>query len=121
MEYRTCANPECPNSNPLPIGRFPPSRGESRRELCDDCYRAYKREYQHLQRQKPAIAVPAQHHSRGCADCTMRRRCRKERLWIDGPLPCEGLLDDEIGVEFDPDSSPTVWRMPLLVMDLEAA
>lgn len=117
---RTCANPDCPNPNPLPLDQFPISKGESRRNLCDTCYRAQKREYQRLQRQKPVIAVPALHQSRGCNECSMRKRCRKERLWLNGPLPCEGLLDDEIGVEFEADSSPSLWTMPLMVMDLEA-
>lgn len=42
----------------------------------------------------------------------MLRRCRNERLWLD-VLPCEARLDFEVGVEYDKDSSRSLWTMPI--------
>lgn len=39
--------------------------------------------------------------------------CTSGRLWL-GQLPCETMLPDEAG-EYDPDSSPTLWVIPLEV------
>jgi len=63
------------------------------------------------------ITIQATHHAHtGCNDlCSKWRQCIDDKLWLDGPLPCEGLLDDEIGVEFERDSSPSYWVIPLSV------
>jgi hypothetical protein len=50
--------------------------------------------------------------------CPGWQRCTEGRLWLDR-LPCETLLPFEVGVEFDT-GDLTLWRMPLLVMDVDA-
>lgn len=53
---------------------------------------------------------------RGCnPECPEWRRCTGGRLWVTGPVPCEVLLDFEVGTEFETDSSPSLWVMPLQV------
>lgn len=47
--------------------------------------------------------------------CPEWRGCKAGRLWVTGPVPCETLLPFEIGVEYEVDSSPTFWVMPLQV------
>lgn len=51
---------------------------------------------------------------RGCTGCLMLARCKIERLWLD-TLPCETQLDFEVGADYETDSSPTLWVMPLEV------
>lgn len=64
-----------------------------------------------LRGRKPTARKPGQH---GCnPDCVEWRRCRAGRLWVDGPLPCETLLKWEIENEFEDDSSPSLWTIPL--------
>lgn len=36
-------------------------------------------------------------------------------MWVTGPMPCETLLDFEVGTEYETDSSPTLWVMPIQV------
>ena len=52
--------------------------------------------------------------ARGCTDCPMLPRCNAGRLWLD-TLPCETLLPFETENEYENDSSPTLWVMPLVV------
>ena len=59
----------------------------------------------------------------GCnVSCPGWQECNSQRLWAQAePLPCEGLLDDEIGVEYDTNEL-TLWVMPLTVkVSLETA
>lgn len=45
--------------------------------------------------------------------CRYWRDCTTERLWAKAdPLPCESLLDDEIGCEYE-GGELSVWIMPL--------
>lgn len=63
-------------------------------------------------RTAPPTPVPGQH---GCnPDCPEWQRCRAGRLWVDGPLPCETLLEWEVGLEYETDSLPTLGRMPVV-------
>lgn len=73
-----------------------------------------------LRVKSPVSRKPGSH---GCnPDCVEWRRCRTGRLWVDGPLPCETLLKWEIENEFDGDSSPSYWVVPLVVrVAVEAA
>lgn len=50
--------------------------------------------------------------------CREWRRCTRERLWVDGPLPCESTLDFEVGYEYESDSQPTLWTIPLTAVRL---
>lgn len=47
--------------------------------------------------------------------CPEWRRCKAGRLWVDGPLPCETMLEWETENEFERDSSPSYWVIPLTV------
>lgn len=47
--------------------------------------------------------------------CAGWKQCTEGRQWAKGPVPCETLLDDEIGVDFDPDATPSLWVIPLVV------
>lgn len=62
---------------------------------------------------------PGQH---GCnPDCPEWRRCKAGRLWVEGPLPCETLLPFETKFEYEADSSPSYWVIPLEVrVNIEA-
>ena len=75
----------------------------------------------------PTLNRPKDNKSRiaqfGCNhSCPGWRECNSQRLWAQAePLPCEGLLDDEIGVEYDTNEL-TLWVMPLTVkVSLETA
>lgn len=47
-------------------------------------------------------------------ECPEWRRCTSERLWLD-VLPCEKVLEDEAGVEYETDASLPYWVMPIEV------
>lgn len=52
---------------------------------------------------------------RGCnAECPEWRGCKAGRLWVTGPVPCEVLLEWEVGLEYETDSLPTLGRMPIV-------
>ena len=53
---------------------------------------------------------------RGCnSECPEWRRCKAGRLWMTGPMPCEKLLPWEVENDFDGDSSPSLWTIPIQV------
>ena len=100
---KPCKTPNCPNP------RLP------KRRICHDCNRQ-RQNAQHRAR------VSSINRARGvarkwpaCKDCTFLPKCRDERLWLNGPLPCETLLDWEIEAEYDTDSSPSYYVIPLPV------
>lgn len=53
----------------------------------------------------------------GCnTNCSNWQSCNAGRLWAKPePLPCENLLDDEIGYEYEAADGLAVWVMPLTV------
>lgn len=98
MAEVTCITPGCTNP------RFP------KRRICNQCRNHQngeaakrKRRTEKVKRAKLGPCGPT---------CQEWRRCTEERLWVDGPLPCEAMLDFEVGVEFDT-SEPSYWVIPL--------
>lgn len=47
-------------------------------------------------------------------DCTMWRRCNAGRKWLD-VLPCETVLPFEVGMQYERDSLPSLWVIPIQV------
>lgn len=88
----TCTTPGCPNP------RLP------KRRVCRDCDRLRQRNQERERCGTQARKWPA------CEKCYHYRECKDGRLWVNGPLPCEELLDWEVGAQFDTgELSLRVW------------
>jgi hypothetical protein len=94
----TCKTPGCPN----PVA--------SKRRICTVCRNRINGEIAKRRRyaSKQKVYGPCAPACPGWQDCTTGR------LWIAGPLPCEVLLDDEVGKQYEP-GDLTLWRIPLQV------
>jgi hypothetical protein len=96
-----CKTPGCPN--PKLAGR----------RLCADCRRIQSAEWQRER------YTPKAHSTRPwppCEKCAEYRRCKDERLWMS-QLPCEVLLDDEVGVMYDEGAERSYYVIPLPVRE----
>lgn len=84
-----CKTPGCPN---------PPA---PKRRICTQCRNAQRGQAARRMRyeRRNTQARPGSH---GCTPgCPSWAACVSGRLWVVGPVPCEGLLDDEIGQEYE--------------------
>lgn len=106
----TCKTPGCNNTR------------DHNRRICNVCRNRQRGNAAKRERRKRLAPLGGKVKLGPCnPDCPEWRRCTDERLWLDR-LPCETLLPfEELGIEYEEDSSPTVWRIPLMVMDAEAA
>lgn len=101
---KTCITPGCTNTR------------DQNRRICNVCRNrqrgeAAKHERQAKVKKKLGPCNP---------ECPEWRRCTDKRLWLDR-LPCEALLPfEELGIEYEKDSSRSLWTMPLMVMDVDA-
>lgn len=94
-----CSTPDC--TNPRLKGR----------RICADCNRLH----QNAQHRERWAAKYGQRRWPACHDCCHYQDCKGQRLWAkNAPLPCETLLDDEIGMEFET-GELSLWVMPLSV------
>ena len=101
---KPCLTPGCLNP------RLP------KRRICHDCNRQ-RQNAQHRAR------VSSINRARGvarkwpaCKDCCHYRECKDGRLWVDGPLPCETLLDWEIGASYDTGDERSYYVIPLAII-----
>jgi hypothetical protein len=102
-----CKTPGCPNP------RAP------KRRICTVCRNringeiAKRRRYA-LRRVLPGVAGKQKVYGPCAPACPGWQDCTTGRLWIAGPLPCETLLEDEVGKEYEA-GDLTLWRIPLQV------
>lgn len=116
MELKTCITPNCDNPR------------DRNRRICTACRNhkngeAAKRRRQAEAARRKRQAGKVKVYGPCNPDCAGWRQCTRERLWVDGPLPCETLLKFEVDYEYEKDSQPTIWVMPLTAvrLNIEAA
>lgn len=109
-ETLTCITPGCTNP------RTP------KRRICNVCRNHQRgeaakrrRQAEAAKRRRQAAKVKSKVYGPCNPDCAGWRRCTGERLWVDGPLPCEKLLPFEVDYDYEKDSSPTLLVIPLRV------
>ena len=94
----TCKTPGC--NNPT----------APKRRICTVCRNRRNGELAKQRRRKERRTYgPCNEECLGWLDCTSRRPSDVR------PLPCESLLPDEVGAEYEADSSPSYWVIPLSV------
>lgn len=106
MDGLTCITPGCDNTR------------DHNRRICNVCRNRQRGEAARHERRVNKAKAKTKLGPCNPA-CPEWRRCTDKRLWLDR-LPCETLLPfEELGIEYDT-GDLTLWRMPLLVMDVEA-